>query len=91
MFLTNHTNDGVKTNTYIKKKCPLTSNTFILNRLANEQAKLAYRTCAERAKLKTRTVHANTDPNYDLAHKLVLKIGFCTAQLGLLISKFVPE
>ena len=56
------------------------------------QAKLACRTCASRAKLKMRTVHANTDPIHDLACELAPEIGFCTArarssQLGLLVSR----
>ena len=37
-------------------QAPLTSNTLFLNRLTNKQVKLACRTCAERAKLKMRTV-----------------------------------
>ena len=59
------------------------------------QAKLACRTCASRAKLKIRTVHANADPIHDLVRKLVPENGFCTArarptsQLGLLVSKSV--
>ena len=53
------------------------------------------RTCAERAKLKMRTVHVNTDLIHDLVRELVLEIGFCTArvrptsQLGLLVSNSV--
>ena len=54
-----------------------------LERLTNKQAKLACRTCAECAKLKMRTVHANTAPNHDLAHELVPEIGSCTARARL--------
>ena len=61
-------------------QAPLTSNTLFLNRLTNKQDKLDCRTCAERAKLKMRTVHANTDPNHDLAYELVPEIGSCTAR-----------
>ena len=62
---------------------------------ANKQAKPVCRTCASRAKLKMRTVHANTDPIHNLARRLVPEIGFCTArarptsQPGLLVSKSV--
>ena len=58
----------------------LTFNTLFLNRLTNKQAKLACRTCAERARLKMRTVYGNTDPIHDLAYKLVPEIGSYTAR-----------
>ena len=66
-------------------------------RLTSKQAKLARRTCAERAKLKMRTVLANTYPNHDLAHELVPEIGSCTARarhtslLSMPISKSVTS
>ena len=37
---------------------------------------MACRTCASCAKLKMRTVHANSDPIHDLARELVQKLAF---------------
>ena len=49
----------------ISLQAPLASNTFFLTNY-NKQAKLARRT--------------NTDPNHDLAHRIVPEIGSCVAR-----------